>query len=106
MANSTPQPIVQAALCSMCGLDWKRHKVDPESGVVEAAECVRLLLIEGLKPTPVVVPPRRIGDTFPHPWVAPGTNTGPIWIVPKQDLPMPHTTITCRVGDPGALAHA
>jgi len=47
-----PEPVPQNKICSVCGLEWKRH---PQNQNVEATDCVKLLLEDLTKATQPII---------------------------------------------------
>src|SRR5208282_2469717 len=83
-----PEPIAVETVCSVCGLDWKRHGKNPTTD-----DCIRLLKQELLNrpltkpypyPVPVPVSPYPVPVPYREPWererpYRPYRPYGPIW---------------------------
>jgi hypothetical protein len=66
----TPAPVVTARVCSLCGIDWKRHGKSPTT-----EKCIELLLAEvrslnaQLAHRPIMRPlPYPVPTPYPVPW--------------------------------------
>jgi hypothetical protein len=64
----TPKPEVVQTVCSMCGLDWARHKK-----AATAEECIRLLK-DDLAGAEI----RAAQRPWQYPWIFTTTNSQPI----------------------------
>ena len=42
----TPAPVAKSTVCSVCGLDWDRHKIAKGAKAPKVDECVQLLKMD------------------------------------------------------------
>lgn len=80
VTETSPKPVVTARVCSLCGLDWKRHGKNPT-----ADKCIELLLAEvrslnaqlAVRPIP-----------YAQPWPIPYPRPYPVPILPARPYPI------------------